>query len=202
MLRLTTSKARPFSKTSHRQGTMWHGPAPCRVFWTMCFYVVFLISLIASQGPFQRRVTHRLSQMACCRYTPTKHTFHEWPRTLLLRLWFLNQTSLVLKKWNNQWSKVHFCSDHRNPQEIQLAKSIIPWSQPYFCGNILWILQRGRAWRRSAASFRVADQLQHTTKADATPPPHPHPPPSPPVHMYQINHVSAPSTPSMQMHNH
>ena len=105
MLRLTTSKARPFSKTSHRQGTMWHGPAPCRVFWTMCFYVVFLISLIASQGPFQRRVTHRLGHMACCRYTPTKHTFHEWPRTLLLRLWFLNQTSLVLKKWNNQWSK-------------------------------------------------------------------------------------------------
>ena len=179
MLRLTTSKARPFSKTSHRQGTMWHGPAPCRVFWTMCFYVVFLISLIASQGPFQRRVTHRLGHMACCRYTPTKHTFHEWPRTLLLRLWFLNQTSLVFNKLNNQWSKVHFCSDHRQT-EIHKRYS---WPSLFLEATIfLW-----KYFVNSSARPRVEEE-RRLVPASVLP--------------TSSSITSAPNTPPVQMHHH
>ena len=98
----------------------------------------------------------------------------------------MKQSSLLV------WSQAN-----RNPQEIQLAKSI-PWTNhifvEIFCEFFSAAARGGGA--APGPSFRVADQLQHhqctkhTTKADATPP-HPHPPPSPPVHIHkhQIHHI-------------
>ena len=93
----------------------------------------------------------------------------------------MKQSSLLL------WSQAN-----RNPQEIQLAKSI-PWSNhifvEIFCEFFSAAARGGGA--PPGPSFRVADQLQHhqctkhTTSADAPPP---YPPPSPSVHHHHIHH--------------